>query len=127
MEYKGASVLVVDDNPAMRRLIRAVISDLVGEIRECGDGAAAVLACAKHRPNWVLLDIRMPGMDGIAAARAIRECSPETQIAVVTSYPDAEFREAARAAGAAHYLLKDDLMRLRQLFERRGGRDDVTE
>lgn len=117
MDSERPSVLVADDNAAMRRLIRSMISDLVGRIWECGDGAAAVIGCQIYQPGWVLLDIRMPGMDGITAARAIRQCSPATTIAIVTSYPDPEFREAAFCAGAAHYVLKDDLIRLRRLFE----------
>ena len=63
-------LLIVDDHVAMRRLIGRVVSDMVSEIEECGDGAEALDAYHRCLPDWVLMDIEMDQVDGITATRA---------------------------------------------------------
>src|SRR6185369_13341693 len=63
-------LLIVDDHVAMRRLIGRVVSDMVSEIEECGDGAEALDAYHRCLPDWVLMDIEMHQVDGITATRA---------------------------------------------------------
>lgn len=60
-------LLIVEDNQPMRGLICSIIADLFEGITECSDGREALGAYAECRPDWVLMDIRMPGLDGIAA------------------------------------------------------------
>lgn len=110
------TVLIVEDNEQMRRMIKGVITDLAESIVEHADGRNAVTYCNSHCPDWILMDIRMPLMDGIAALRLIRETCPRTPVVMVTSFDDDELREAARQAGATDYVLKDNLMRLRELL-----------
>ncbi len=111
-------LLIVDDHAAMRRLIGRVVHDLFDFIAECGDGAEAVAAYEQHRPDWVLMDIEMTRMDGLSATRNIMQAFPEAKVVIVTKHDDKYLREAARAAGACGYILKENLMVIRELIER---------
>lgn len=106
-------VLVVDDHPLMREGIAAVIAgqDDMRLIGEASDGAEAVTAHAALHPDVVLMDLRMPGMDGIEAITAIRAASPRARIIVLTTYRGDVQATRALQAGAAGYLLKSSLRR----------------
>lgn len=110
------SLLIVEDNEVMRRMIRSVVEDLAAQIFECGDGVEALPQYAERRPDWVLIDLRMHEMDGISATRQIRASYPDANIVVVTDYDDEEFRREAASAGAREYVLKENLLELRQLL-----------
>jgi len=110
------NLLIVDDNAAMRRLLRRLLSDLAGIILECNDGAQAVEMYGRHRPDWVLMDIEMKGLDGLEATSQIRAADPDARIVIVTNYDDIALREAAAKAGACGYVLKDNLLELRALL-----------
>ena len=102
-------VLLVDDDPLVRaglRMILATAADLevVGEV---DDGARAVAAVLKHRPDVVLMDIRMPEMDGITATAAVRRLDSPPQVVVLTTFQADEQVMSALRAGAAGFLLKD--------------------
>jgi CheY-like chemotaxis protein len=109
-------LLIVDDNEQMRRLICSVVGDMAEAITECCDGALALAAYAEQCPDWVLMDIRMPEMDGITATRGIKASYPEARVCIVTDYDDLELRQAAREAGAEGYVVKEDLLMLRQVL-----------
>ena len=108
-------IMIVDDNGQMRRMIVSLIDDLAEEIIECGDGSLAVRAYNEHRPDWVLMDVEMGRVDGIEATRQIRDAFPDARIVMVTNFDDLELRAAARAAGACRYVLKDDLLEIREI------------
>lgn len=101
----------------MRRMIRQVVADLADEISECGDGQEAVALYPALRPDWVLMDIEMVGLNGIAATRQIRAAYPTARILIVTNYNDAMLREAAHQAGASGYVLKENLLAMRLLLQ----------
>ena len=107
------NVLIVEDNAQMRLLIRDLVSDLASEVWELDDGAGACAAYAEHRPDWVLMDLRMQQVDGFEATRQITERFPDARVVIVTECRDDEMREQARVAGARAYVVKDDLMELR--------------
>jgi len=107
-------ILIVEDNEAMRRLIRNVVCAPTDRCHECPDGSQALAAYARHRPDWVLLDIEMKTADGIAVAGQIHAAFPEAKILIITSYDDADLRRAAQAAGACGYVLKENLIEARR-------------
>src|SRR5262249_46508821 len=102
-------VLIVEDSEPMRRTIKSFIEDVVEVVDECSDGAEALTQFTKHRPDWVLMDIKMNGVDGLAATRQIKAAFPDARIVIVTSYDEPSFREEARLAGAVGYVLKENL------------------
>jgi two-component system response regulator DegU len=106
------TILIVEDNPTVRRLIRRATSDIADQILECDDGADALGLYTTHRPDVVLMDVRMPRMDGLSATREILRYHPGARIIIVTDYDDDELRNAAREAGACAYALKHNLTEL---------------
>jgi RNA polymerase sigma factor (sigma-70 family) len=101
-------VLLVDDDDLMRAGLRAVLSsdegiEVVGEV---GGGRGAVAAVREHRPHVVLMDIRMPDLDGIAATREVLSASPDVKVVMLTTFEDDDYIFGALAAGASGFLLK---------------------
>ena len=110
-------VLIVDDNPCVRATIRDVLEDLPLHYEECGDGGE-VLACFEaFAPHWVLMDLRMPHVDGITATVALRAAHPQARVIVVSDHDQEDVRRAAARAGAVAYVAKRDLTELRRLLE----------
>lgn len=103
---KTLKVLVVDDQPSTRQGIMALL-ELAPDIEvthEASNGQEAVQLVADQQPDVVLMDVRMPVMDGLEATRQIKESWPQTKIIVLTMYPSNEAK--ALAAGADRFLLK---------------------
>jgi CheY-like chemotaxis protein len=117
---KPAKILIVDDSAAMRRAIKLVLKGLAVQTHECSDGSEAVVEYAVHLPDWVLMDIRMKETDGLTAIRQIRTVFPDARIIVVTISKGDDMREAARSAGACAFVVKDNLLELRQILIDRG-------
>lgn len=114
-------LMIVDDSADMRRLIRSILSDLADSVVECADGCEALQTYAAHKPDWVLMDIEMPALDGISATRRITLAFPEARILIVTEYDDADWREEAWRAGACGYVLKESLAGLRRILQGQPG------
>ena len=106
-------LLIVEDNSGVRHVIRAMVANVAEEIRECGDGAEALAAYAAERPDVVLMDIEMKTMDGITATRHIVAADPSARVIMVTDYDQPDLREAADQAGACGYVVKDNLLELK--------------
>jgi DNA-binding NarL/FixJ family response regulator len=102
-------VLIVDDQMLIRDGLVTICEHLddVEVVGTAGDGEEALALVAEQAPDVVLMDLRMPKMDGIAATRAIRERYPATYVVVLTTFSDEESISAAIAAGALGYLTKD--------------------
>jgi NarL family two-component system response regulator LiaR len=103
------TLILADDHAMVRRGVRAYLethADL-HIVAEAATGAEAVQLCAEHVPDVVLLDLVMPGMDGVEATRRIKEISPRTHIVILTSYHEDSHVLPAIKAGALSYLLKD--------------------
>ena len=114
--WRVMKLLIVDDSEPMRRMIRTFIADLSDDIVECTDGKEALAAYREHQPDVVLMDIKMAGMDGLAATKQILESFPKARIVIVSQWEDGPLREAARLAGAEAYVGKSDLQPLRRIL-----------
>jgi DNA-binding NarL/FixJ family response regulator len=102
-------VLVVDDDALVRAGLRMILSSAeeIEVVGEAADGSEAVAAAQAHRPDVVLMDIRMPGMDGIAATSALRRLATPPHVIVLTTFQADEHVLSALRAGADGFLLKD--------------------
>lgn len=109
-------VLVADDQRVVREGLVTILGSLpdIEVVGAAADGAEAVALCDALRPDVVLMDLRMPVLDGAGATAAIRQRWPGTAVVVLTTYADDESAVAALAAGAVGYLTKD------------AGRDDIA-
>jgi len=102
-------VLVADDQELLRAGYRMILDaqpDLE-VVAEAGDGMAAVAAAQQHRPDVVLMDVRMPGLDGIEATRRIVAAQPEVRVLILTTFDLDEYVMSGLRAGASGFLLKD--------------------
>ncbi len=103
------TVLIVDDHQLVRQGVRAFLEtqpDIV-VVGEAESGTHGVYLAAEHAPDVVLMDLLMPGLDGVAATQQIKQVSPRTQVIVLTSHHQDEHIFPAIRAGALSYLLKD--------------------
>jgi DNA-binding NarL/FixJ family response regulator len=103
-----ARLVIVDDHELTREGLRSMLSRERGleVIGEAATGREAVSLCRRLRPDLVLMDVRMPELDGLAATRAIKEEHPRIGVIIVTMHEDPDYLFEALKAGAAGYLLK---------------------
>jgi DNA-binding NarL/FixJ family response regulator len=112
-----ARLLIVDDHDLVRASTQLMLEgapdlEVVGE---AVNGRHALELCRQLHPDLVLMDVRMPEMDGLTATRAIKEEMPSISILLVSAYDSEDYRREARSAGAVGYVLKDADMQ--QLLE----------
>jgi DNA-binding NarL/FixJ family response regulator len=102
-------VLCADDHPLIRKGIASILANEADMllVAEAADGADAIRLFRSHRPDVSLMDLRMPGLDGIAAIKAIRDESPDARIIALTSYVGDQDIYQALASGVQGYLLKE--------------------
>jgi DNA-binding NarL/FixJ family response regulator len=108
MSAKPIRVLLVDDDDLMRAGLRAVLSsdETIEVIGEAGDGRTAVDLTIAFRPELVLMDVRMPDLDGISATREVLGVSPEVKVVILTTFEQDDYIFGALSAGASGFLLK---------------------
>ena len=101
-------IAIVDDDPLVRMGLRAIVGSEPGweVVAEAGDGEGAVAAVAEHAPDVVLMDVRMPGMDGLTATEKISRDFPDVRVLVLTTFEVDEYVFQAMRAGAAGFVLK---------------------
>ena len=102
-------VMLVDDHPMVRRGLATflMVFDDLKLVGEAESGTEAIQRCAEILPDVILMDMVMPGMDGVSATRAIRQQFPSVQVLALTSFKDKELIKNMLEAGAIGYLLKD--------------------
>jgi NarL family two-component system response regulator LiaR len=103
------TVLIVDDHQVVRQGVRAFLESQpdIAVVGEAESGEVAAQLAAEHAPDVVLMDLLMPGMDGITATQQVKQVSPRSQVIVLTSYHQDEHIFPAIRAGALSYLLKE--------------------
>src|SRR5262249_55521181 len=99
----------VDDQPLVRTGLKLILGPADGfrVVGECADGAAALAAVARERPDVVVMDVRMKGMDGVEATRRLRALADAPPVLILTTFDDDEILSGALRAGAAGFLLED--------------------
>lgn len=117
MKHHRTSILIADDHEVVRNGIRSYLETLPDfqVVGEASSGEEALIMVAELIPDIVLLDLIMPGMDGIETTRRIKQTSPRTQVVVLTSYHEDVHIFPALKAGAIAYILKD--MKMEKLSE----------
>ena len=110
-------ILIVEDHTVVRDGLAAIIRQEpdMEVVAESGDGQGAVELWKKHRPDVTLMDLRMPGLDGVDAIYAIRACDPNARLVILTTFDGDEDIYRGMRAGAKSYLLKD--VRREELFQ----------
>lgn len=108
-------LLIVEDSAEMRSAISDIVDGLANEIHECADGSEVMTAYENIKPDWVFMDLVIKQMDGLEITKQVLSIYPEARIAIVTSYDDPYLRNAAFAAGARAYVLKENLFSIREV------------
>ena len=108
MSAHSVRVLIADDDDLMRAGLRAVFSsdETIDVVGEAGDGRGAIIRARELRPDLVLMDVRMPNLDGIAATRDVLAVSPELKVIILTTFEQDDYIFGALRAGASGFLLK---------------------
>lgn len=108
-EAGAARLVIADDHDFVRSGIRVMLSGEAGLriVGEAADGQEALELCGRERPDLVLMDVRMPRMDGLTATRSIKRSFPEISVLILTMHENEDYLLEAVKAGAAGYVLKD--------------------
>jgi len=108
-ETERARIVIADDHPLYRDALKRMLSEAsdFSVVGEAADGREALELCRRLHPTLVLMDVRMPLMDGLAATRAIKAEFPLTIVLILTCFEDSHYLEEAINAGAGGYILKD--------------------
>ena len=107
MNHERIQVVIADDEPITRMDIKEIlISEGYEVIAEAADGFDAVELCKNHHPDLILMDVKMPLLDGLSAARIIHEEQLADTVMLVTAYSEREFVDEAKTAGVGGYLVK---------------------
>jgi DNA-binding NarL/FixJ family response regulator len=108
--------MIVDDHAPARAMIRRFLSVSSVTFCECASGEEAVQRAPEFKPDWVTMDLHMPGINGFDATEALRAIHPPARVLIVTSDPLPEHYERSREVGAETLLPKDDLVVLRLML-----------
>lgn len=118
-------VLVVDDEPMVRRMLAEVLDDAgIDVIGQAADGVEGVALARSSQPDAILLDIRMPNLDGLAAGRQVRATDPNVRLVFFSAYDDPTLKQEAHAIGVSTFLVKG--CPLGEIVDALNGRDSVA-
>jgi DNA-binding NarL/FixJ family response regulator len=105
-------ILVVDDDAAFRQRVHAFFAREADMevVAEASDGEEAIRKAQELKPDVVLMDVRMPGLNGVSATRKLREEMPEVKVIMLSIFDLPEYREAAMVSGASGYVVKKSMI-----------------
>ena len=108
-EYELTRLVIVDDHELTRASLRNMLADEpdIEVVGEAANGREALLLCSRLRPDSVLMDVRMPKVDGLAATREVKQRHPQISVVMLTMHENPDYLFEALKAGAAGYVLKD--------------------
>ncbi len=110
-------ILIIDDSPSIRKLLIDILDKNGMEFQELSDGTEAETYYSKFKPDWVLMDISMSNCNGLIASKNILQKHPDAKIMIVTNYDDADFRTVANDLGVKEYVVKDNLLKIKELIK----------
>src|SRR6185369_1844455 len=110
-------IMIVEDNDAMSEKIMEVVHTAGDELFRCSTSSAVLGTFEQHKPDVVLMDIRIKPLNGVKTTKMLKHIHPEARVIMLTSHDEPEYHEAARLAGAAGYMLKENLYKLRRFLE----------
>jgi DNA-binding NarL/FixJ family response regulator len=114
-------ILLAEDSPKMRQMIKSLLTaniNNIDTIYECENGQQAIEIYNRHRPEWILLDIKMEPVDGLSAARIIKVKNTQAKIVFITNYDEESYREEAKKISVYAYVLKENLHELVQIYHK---------
>ena len=116
--------LIVDDDAGFRQRVKQLLASEpdIEIIGEAADGREAILRAGELKPDLILMEVRMPGMNGVDATRQLKAEMPQLKVIMLTIFDLQEYREAAKASGASGYVIKKSLIQdlvpaIRDAFE----------
>ena len=111
-------ILIVDDHAALRRTLRLIFEGQWVTFVESTTGEEAIRLFTVEYPDWVIMDVRMPGMGGIKATEAIRQLDPGARIVLISQFAEPEHHDLALQAGAVEFVDKEHLSTLPRIIQR---------
>jgi two-component system invasion response regulator UvrY len=102
-------ILIVDDHAALRRTVRQMLEAAHVTCLETNSGEEAVALFAAEHPDWVIMDVRMPGLGGLGATQAIRKLDPQARVIAISQFTDPDCVGAAERAGVTQFVNKEHL------------------
>ena len=117
MSNSQATILVIDDQPGIRRLLTEVLQDEGYRVITAANGYEGIQAAQNSNPNVILMDMKMPGMDGITALKELKRQGQGDQVIMMTAYGELDMVNEAREIGMCDYITKPfDIMALCQII-----------
>ena len=109
--------LIVDDHPMTRQAVIDSLREPGDVFAEAGTGEEAIEHCERHSPDWIIMDVKMPGKGGLFASAEITTRHPGTRVVVMSQYDDELMAAGARAAGAIDFISKDRIAELPEILD----------
>ncbi len=109
-------LMIVDDHASTREMIRKFLSLPGIDFCECASGDEALRCARDFKPDWITLDVNMPGLNGFQSAKALREQNPSAHVVIVTGYNEPQFRKLSSSIGAVGLICKENLMTLHMML-----------
>jgi len=111
------TILIADDSAPMRDAIVRCCTGPNDIVIQASNGREGVERFLRHQPDWSIMDVQMPGLDGFSATREILRQFAEARVVILTQHDSPDYREEARAAGACAFVNKDNLAKLIPIFD----------